>query len=117
MAKIFNTADCGKLNLRLVFERFIEHFTDLYGYEEKKFVEKEGRKYFLLYLRPVINGIGHYSMESVTSSDTRTDLIVYYRGELFIIEMKIWHGIQAHQKGEQQLLGYMDGKTLIEVMV
>lgn len=99
--------DNRKLNMKLVMEKFLRHFTELYGNEEERFIEKEGRKYFLLYLRPIINGIGHYSMEAVTANDTRTDLIVYYHEEFFIIEMKVWHGEKAHHKSEQQLLGYM----------
>lgn len=98
----------GKLNMRLVIERFAEHFTDIYGKKGEKFVEKEGRKYFLLYLKPIINGRGHYSLEAVTTSENRTDLIVYYQKEFFIIEMKIWRGAKKHKDGEKQLLGYMD---------
>lgn len=97
----------GKLDMRLVVEKFIEHFNDLYGHEGEKFIEKEGRKYFILYLRPIINGIGHYSMEAVTASENRTDLIVYYHEEFFILEMKIWRGQKKHEEGEKQLLGYM----------
>ena len=98
----------GKLNMRLVIERFAEHFTDIYGKKGEKFVEKEGRKYFLLYLKPIINGRGHYSLEAVTTSENRMDLIVYYQKEFFIIEMKIWRGAKKHKDGEKQLLGYMD---------
>lgn len=99
--------DNKKLNMKLVMRKFLQHFTELYGNKEERFIEKEGRKYFLLYLRPIINGAGHYSMEAVTANDTRTDLIVYYHEEFFIIEMKVWHGEKAHYKSEQQLLGYM----------
>lgn len=98
----------GKLNMWLIIEKFAEHFTDLYGHKNTKFIEKEGRKYFLLYLRPIINGTGHYSMEAVTTSETRTDLIIYYHEEFFILETKIWHGPKKHRDGEKQLLGYMD---------
>lgn len=97
----------GKLNMKFIIKKFIEHFTDLYGNENKEFIEKEGRKYFLLYLRPIINGTGHYSMEAVTTSENRTDLIVYYHEEFFILEMKLWRGPQRHKEGEKQLLGYM----------
>ena len=34
----------GKLNMKLVIQKFAEHFTDLYGHENAKFIEKEGRK-------------------------------------------------------------------------
>lgn len=97
----------GKLNMKLVLERFVEHFTDLYAYRGERFIEEEGKKYFLLYLRPIINGTGHYSLESVTGNNTRTDVIVYYHGELFIIETKIWYGAKANREAEEQLLGYM----------
>lgn len=97
----------GKLDMKFVIERFLVHFGDLYGQRGEKFVEKEGRKYFLLYLKPIINGVGHYSMEAVTTSENRTDLIVYYGEELFILEMKIWHGPKRHEESERQLLGYM----------
>ncbi len=31
-----------------------------------------------------------------------------YAGEQFIIEMKIWHGNEYHERGEQQLAEYLD---------
>lgn len=50
-----------------------------------KFKEEDGRRYFLLYLRPIINGTGNYYIESRTRNMERTDVIVDYRGEQFII--------------------------------
>ncbi len=97
----------GKLNMKSILEKFMIHFNDLYGQEGERFLEEKARKYLLLYLRPIINGTGHYSMEAVTSSNTRTDLIVYYNEDFFIIEMKIWKGNKMHKEAEQQLLGYM----------
>ena len=44
----------------------------------------------------------------MTSKSTRTGVIVYYHGELFIIETKIWRGSKAHKEAEEQLLGYME---------
>ncbi len=98
----------GRLDMRAVMERFIVHFTELYGNRGERFIEEEGRKYFLLYLRPIINGSGYYSMEAVTGSGTRTDVIVYYYEELFIIETKIWHGPKRNEDARNQLMGYMD---------
>ena len=66
------------------------------------------RKYFLLYLRPIINGTGNYYIESRTREQKRTDLIVDYRGEQYIVEMKIWHGQEYHSRGEKQLAEYLD---------
>ena len=98
----------GRLNMRLVLERFVVHFHDLYGDSQESFVEDEGRKYFLLYLRPIINGTGNYYIESRTRNQKRTDVIVDYRGEQFIIEMKIWRGKEYNERGEKQLVEYLD---------
>lgn len=39
---------------------------------------------------------------------TRTDVIVDYLGEQFIIELKIWHGQEYNTRGEEQICGYLD---------
>lgn len=100
----------GHLNMDLVLTKFHEHFKSvgLSNSDVKKFVEKNGRKMFLLYLRTIINGTGHYYVEAVMGDDCRTDVIVDYRGEQFVIELKIWHGQQYNAAGEKQLLGYLD---------
>ncbi len=98
----------GQLNMRLVLEKFVMHFHDLYGDSNEKFVEEEGRKYFLLYLRPIINGTGNYYIESRTRERKRTDIIVDYRGVQYIIELKIWRGEEYNNRGEAQLAGYLD---------
>lgn len=98
----------GHLNMRLILEKFVIHFNDLYGGSDNTFIENEGRKYFLLYLRPIINGIGNYYIESQTRELQRTDIIVDYCGEQYIIEMKIWHGEEYNKRGEKQLIGYLN---------
>lgn len=98
----------GHLNMRRILEKFVEHFDDLYHDRDETFVEDTGRKYFLLYLRPIINGTGNYYIESQTRSMGRTDIIVDYRGEQFVIEMKVWRGNEYHLRGEKQLIGYLD---------
>ena len=98
----------GQLNMRLILERFVVHFNDLYGDRNETFLEEEGRKYFLLYLRPIINGVGNYYIEARTRDLKRTDVIVDYAGEQYIIEMKIWHGNEYNSRGEQQLVEYLD---------
>lgn len=42
--------------MNLVMEKFYQHFTEIYGDSDEKFIEKQGRKIFLLYLKPIING-------------------------------------------------------------
>ncbi|MBR4985391.1 MAG: hypothetical protein IKY83_06610, partial [Proteobacteria bacterium] len=72
------------------------------------FVEKTGRKLFLLYLKPIINGIGNYYIEAQTRDETRTDVIIDYLGHQYIIELKIWRGNAYNERGEAQIAGYLD---------
>ena len=98
----------GNLNMRLILEKFVVHFHDLYGNCSEQFLEDEGRKYFLLYLRPIINGTGNYYIESQTRDLRRTDIIIDYNKNQYIVEMKIWHGDEYNHRGEQQLVSYLD---------
>lgn len=98
----------GKLNMDLVLQKFVVHFSDLYGDQPESFLEDVGRRYFLLYLKPIINGTGNYYIESRTRNLERTDVIVDYRGEQFVIEMKVWRGHAYHERGEKQLIEYLE---------
>lgn len=98
----------GILNMKLILEKFIEHFHDIYGESTEKFVEESGRKLFLLYLKPIINGIGNYYIEAQTRDQTRTDIIVDYLGKQYVIELKIWHGDEYNKRGEKQLIQYLE---------
>lgn len=102
----------GRLNMRLILEKFVTHFHELYGDSSEKFIEEEGRKYFLLYLRPIINGTGNYYIEARTREQKRTDIIVDYKGEQYIIEMKIWHGQEYNNRGEKQLVEYLEAYSV-----
>ena len=96
------------LDIELILKKFVQHFTEVYGNSPESFIEENGRKLFLLYIRPLINGTGNYYIESRTRSMGRTDLIIDYLGKQYIIEMKIWHGEEYNTRGEKQLLGYLD---------
>ena len=98
----------NELNMPLIIEKFIQHFNDIYGSQPDKFKEDDGRKLFLLYLRPIINGIGNYYIEAQTRDMRRTDIIVDYCGKQYIIELKIWRGDEYNTQGEQQLCEYLD---------
>lgn len=102
----------GHLNMRRILEKFVEHFHDIYREENEKFIENDARKLFLLYLRPIINGTGNYYVEARTRDLTRTDVIVDYGGEQYVVELKIWHGDAYHRRGEIQLSGYLDAYHL-----
>lgn len=96
------------LDMKRVLEKFVQHFSDIYGGNDERFVEAYGRKFFLLYLKPIINGVGNYYVEAQTRDAKRTDVIVDYLGQQFIVELKIWHGNEYHERGEKQLTDYLD---------
>ena len=97
-----------RLNMDLVLEKFVTYFTEIYGKNDQKFVEAQGRKLFLLYLKPIINGVGNYYLEAQTRDMRRTDVVVDYLGERFVKELKIWHGSEYNERGEKQLTDYLD---------
>lgn len=98
----------GRLDMDFLLERFVVHFTDIYGDNDRKFIEDYGRKVFLLYLKPIINGAGNYYIEAQTRDAKRTDVIVDYGGVRSVVELKIWHGEEHHARGEKQLLEYLE---------
>lgn len=99
----------GYIDMRHLIERFSVHFNEIYHPEkDEKFTEENGRKIFLTYLRPIINGIGNYYCEAQTRDLTRTDVIVDYLGQQYVIELKIWRGNSYNERGEQQLCEYLD---------
>ena len=98
----------GMLDMELVLKEFMRHFHDVYGKSTVKFVEENGRRIFLLYLKPIINGVGNYYIEAQTRDQTRTDVIVDYMGKQFVIEVKIWRGDAYNRRGEKQLTEYLD---------
>ncbi len=98
----------GHLNMRMVMDKFVQYYSDIYSNSDNIFVEKYGRKIFLLYLKPIINGTGNFYIEAQTRDLTRTDVIIDYAGEQFIIELKIWRGETYQKQGEQQLFQYLE---------
>ena len=98
----------GRLNMEKVLEKFVVDFDFVYGSKDDKFKEEVGRRLFLLYLKPIINGTGFYHIESRTRDERRMDVVVDYGAEQHIIELKIWHGEQYNSDGEQQLSDYLD---------
>ena len=98
----------GKLDMYHILEKFTEHYEEIYGADIQKFHEADGRRLFLMYLKPVINGTANYYIESQTRDQKRTDIIIDYLGEQFVIELKIWRGESYNERGESQLVEYLD---------
>ena len=91
--------------MRLIMERFIVTYTQVCGPLTDRFKEKDGREQFLLYLKPIINGTGNYYIEAQTRDQTRTDVIVDYLGQQYVIELKIWRGRTADACQWQKCIG------------
>lgn len=102
----------NQLNMELILQKFVDHFTDVYSDNDTRFIEENGRRLFLLYLKPIINGVGNYYIEAQTRDMKRTDIIIDYCGQQYIIEMKIWHGEEYNKRGEAQLIGYLENYHL-----
>lgn len=98
----------GKLDMKVVLERFCVHFNEIYDKNDAKFIEKQGRKFFLFFLKPIINGTGNFYVEAETRDERRMDIVVDYAGERFVIELKIWRGDSYNEQGEEQLSEYLD---------
>jgi hypothetical protein len=101
----------NKLDMALLIEKFAKHYYEIYHHRDIDFLERECRLLFITYLRPFINGVGFYHLESETRDGERTDVIVDYNSEQFIVELKLWYGDALHEKALEQIAGYLDSKN------
>lgn len=60
----------GCLDMRRVLVKFMEHFAEIYGDCPDSFKEENGRRLFLLYLKPIINGTGNSNKSKRQGSKT-----------------------------------------------
>jgi hypothetical protein len=97
----------GHMDMPKVLGRFASFMKSEYRDEDGEFIEREGRLLFLSFLKPIINGTGHYVVEPETRGSRRMDVVVFYGGEEHIVELKIWHGEQAASDAYDQLTGYL----------
>ncbi|MCI8925052.1 MAG: ATP-binding protein [Lachnospiraceae bacterium] len=96
------------LDMDKVLQKFGEHYSEIYSDNDVKFLEENGRRLFLLYLKPIINGSGNYYVEARTRDMNRTDVVIDYCGKQYIVEMKIHRGEAYERKGIEQLAGYLE---------
>jgi hypothetical protein len=100
-----------KFNMELCVEKFAQHYYELYRESEKKFLEDECRMLFLTYLKPLINGTGFCHVESETRNAKRMDVVIDFKTEQFIVELKLWYGELSHERAYEQLFGYLKSKS------
>ncbi len=108
----------GKLDMKLVITKFQNIIEEKYSksslMKSNEFLENELRMQFLIYLQPIINGIGFAYKEVQISEEKRLDVIVIFKDEKFIIELKLWYGEKYHNDGIKQIKGYMQREHLNE---
>ena len=106
----------GRLDLEKILCKFQEVIKEKYSsddvWKSDEFLENELRMMFLIFLKPIINGMGFAFKEVQTGAEKRLDIIVVFKDEKFVIELKIWRGDEAHQKGIQQLKRYMQAESV-----
>ena len=96
------------LNIEKIMLRFQQFMKEQYSPLDSKFIEREGRLLFLAFIRPIINGVGFDFKEVQISEEKRLDIVITYNNHKYIIELKIWHGDNYHQRGLKQLANYLD---------
>jgi hypothetical protein len=97
----------GKFNMELCLQKFARYYQHIFSERDTEFLEAHGKKIFLMYLEPMLNGGGYYYAESELNDLKRMDLAVQYKSEQFIIELKLWHGEKKHSEAYSQLYEYL----------
>jgi hypothetical protein len=101
----------GVFVMELCLRKFAEYYAEIYTENDAPFLEKHGRLLFLSYLRPLINGVGFYHIESQFTNLKRMDIVVDFGRDQYIVELKRWKGEAGKEKAYEQLLGYMEMKN------
>ncbi|HLP47533.1 MAG TPA: AAA family ATPase [Candidatus Kapabacteria bacterium] len=102
----------GKLDFERVLLKFQEFMKKEYSKRDEAFLERNGRLIFLAFVKPILNGKGYDFKEVQASEEKRMDVIITYKREKFIIELKIWRGQKAHENGIAQLSNYLETQGL-----
>ncbi|KPA16041.1 AAA-ATPase [Candidatus Magnetomorum sp. HK-1] len=107
----------GHLNFSKILIKFQDFMRTEYSKKDLPFLERNGRLIFLAFLKPVINGKGYDFKEVQISEEKRLDVIVTYLDRRYVVELKVWHGPEAHKKGIRQLKDYMDRVGVTEAFL
>jgi len=106
----------GDLDFDLVLKKFQEVIKEKYSKSDllksDEFLEKDLRMLFLVFLKPIINGVGFSFKEVESSSEKRLDLVVVFKNQKIVVEMKLWRGDSYYQRGVEQLLDYIDRENV-----
>ena len=101
-------------DIKKALRKFQELMRAEYSKKDRDFLERQGRLIFLAFLKPILNGHGNAFKEPQISEERRLDLLIAYYQHRYLIELKLWHGPAAHQKGLDQLADYLEALGLDE---
>ena len=108
----------GKLDMKHVLQKFQEVIKEKYSktdhLKSDEFLENNLRMLFLVFLKPIINGTGFSFKEVQTSAERRLDIVVLFKDEKFIVELKMWYGEKYHIQGIEQIKDYMSRENVDE---
>ncbi|MFK7983754.1 MAG: AAA family ATPase [Saprospiraceae bacterium] len=96
------------LNMEKVLLNFQAFIKSQYRKADRTFVETQGRLLFLAFLKPILNGAGFAFKEPQISEEKRLDIAVSFYQFKYLIELKLWRGKVAHEKGLTQLTDYLE---------
>jgi hypothetical protein len=102
----------NKLDVEKLVRAFQLFMREEYSKKDANFVEREGRLIFLAFLKPILNGGGYALKEPQVSEEKRLDVVVTFFQHKYVIELKLWYGEIAHEKGLIQLADYLDRQHL-----
>lgn len=99
----------GLLNMEKVLSQFTQFYRENSEITQGDLLYKESGPHLLLmaYLQRIINGGGQIEREYALGRG-RVDLFVKFRGEGFVIELKIFRGPQTIEEGLEQTASYVD---------
>lgn len=102
------------LNMERVLSKFQGYMREQYSLKDREFLERQGRLVFLAFLKPIINGRGYAFKEPELSEERRLDIAVTFMQHRYAVELKVWRGEAAHERGLAQLSDYLERNGLIE---
>ncbi|MBI4648285.1 MAG: AAA family ATPase [Bacteroidia bacterium] len=101
----------NRLNIEKILLKFQEVIKEKYSKSDvlksDEFLEKDLRLLFLVFLKPIINGIGFSFKEVETSEEKRLDIVIIFKDEKFVVELKLWRDKSYHKQGIIRLKDYM----------
>ncbi len=105
----------GSLDMKKLLAAFTEFFRENSEFWLKRFAYEEAGPHILLmaFLQRIINGGGSIHREYALGR-RRVDLLVLWKNQRIVVEMKLWNGPKALEKGLEQTAEYMDTSRATE---